>query len=218
MHAVAWAIIAIDSSFRVQVERFYVHDGASPEPGGGYVLTLHTGSAESLIEDGISVRSDKVIVAMQAGAGDVVAYNYADQEFICCNSTTPANGNDGWIENGINDSHYPGGHPMLFEGNLVAQMGEDETHGNSTHNTYFRNWAQGYRVPSWTNAFDGATINDLTGSPATSARSLRLRRSSTPIGNPLSAMFSAIPATARARIVGFTARRAALRSFRSGPD
>jgi hypothetical protein len=66
--------IAIDGSFRVQVEQFYVHDGAWPEPGGGgYALELATGSAEALIENGISVRADKVIVSLQAGAGSVVA-------------------------------------------------------------------------------------------------------------------------------------------------
>jgi hypothetical protein len=54
---------------------------------------------------------------------------------------------------------------MLFEGNFTHQMGEDETHGNSIYNTYFRNYSTGYRLPSWVNAFDGATINDLTGSP-----------------------------------------------------
>ena len=54
---------------------------------------------------------------------------------------------------------------MLFEGNLTHQMGEDNTHGNAIYNTYFRNWSQGYRLPSWVNAYDGATINDLTGSP-----------------------------------------------------
>ena len=158
--------IAIDGSFRIQVEQFYVHDGAWPEPGGGgYALELSAGSAEALIEDGISVRTDKVIVSFQAGAGSVVAYNYMDQAFICCNSTNPADGNDGWIENELNNAHYPGSHHALFEGNLTHQMGEDETHGNAIYNTYFRNYSQGYRIPSWTNAFDGATINDLTGSP-----------------------------------------------------
>ena len=88
-----------------------------------------------------------------------------DQAFICCDSNNPASGSDGWIENGLNNCHYPGSHHMLFEGNFTHQMGEDETHGNSIYNTYFRNYSTGYRLPSWVNAFDGATINDLTGSP-----------------------------------------------------
>ena len=158
--------IQVNGSFRVQLEQFYVHDGAWPEPGGGgYAIALCCGSSEILIENGISLRANKVMVSFQAGAGSVVAYNYMDQAFICCNSTNPADGNDGWIENGLNNAHYPGSHHALFEGNLTHQMGEDETHGNAIYNTYFRNYSQGYRIPSWTNAFDGATINDLTGSP-----------------------------------------------------
>jgi hypothetical protein len=158
--------IQVDRSFRAQLEQFYVHDGTWPEPGGGgYAIAQCCGSSEILIWNGISLRANKVMVSFQSGAGSVTAYNYMDQAFICCNSSNPANGNDGWIENGLSNAHYPGSHHMLFEGNLTHQMGEDETHGNAIYNTYFHNYSQGYRIPSWVNAYDGATINDLTGSP-----------------------------------------------------
>ncbi len=158
--------VQINGSFRVQLEQFYVHDGAWPEPGGGgYAIALCCSSSEILIENGIALRANKVIVSFQSGAGSVTAYNYMDQAFICCNSHHPATGSDGWIENGLNNSHYAGSHHMLFEGNSTHQMGEDQTHGNSIYNTYFRNHSTGYRLPSWINAFDGATINDPTNSP-----------------------------------------------------
>ena len=158
--------LQVNGSLRVQLEQFYVHDAAWPEPGGGgYAIALCCGSSEILTENGISLRANKIFVSFQSGAGSVTAYNYMDQAFICCNSSNPANGSDGWIENGLNDSHYPGSHHMLFEGNFTHQMGEDDTHGNSIYNTFFRNTSTGYRIPSWVNAFDGATINDLTGSP-----------------------------------------------------
>ncbi len=158
--------IQVNGSLRVQLEQFYVHDGAWPEPGGGgYAIALCCGSSEILTENGIALRADKVIVSFQSGAGSVTAYNYMDQAFICCDNSNPAQGHDRWTENGLNNAHYPGSHHMLFEGNLTHQMGEDQTHGNSIYNTYFRNYSQGYRIPSWVNAFDGATINDLTGSP-----------------------------------------------------
>jgi hypothetical protein len=158
--------IQVGGSLRVQLEQFYVHDGAWPEPGGGgYAIGLCCSSTEVLIENGIALRADKVIASFQSGAGSVTAYNYMDQAFICCDSNNPASGSDGWIENGLNNGHYTGSHHMLFEGNFTHQMGEDETHGNSIYNTYFRNYSTGYRLPSWVNAFDGATINDLTGSP-----------------------------------------------------
>jgi hypothetical protein len=158
--------IQVNGSLRVQLEQFYAHDGAWPEPGGGgYAIALCCGSTEVLTENSIAGRADKVIVSFQSGAGSVTAYNYMDQAFICCNSSHPASGSDGWIENGLNNSHYPGSHHMLFEGNFTHQMGEDETHGNSIYNTYFRNYSTGYRLPSWVNAFDGATINDLARTP-----------------------------------------------------
>ena len=158
--------IQVNGSFRVQLEQFYIHDGAWSEPGGGgYAIGLCCGSSEILSENGIVLRADKVIASFQSGAGSVTAYNYMDQAFICCDSNNPASGSDGWIENGLNNGHYTGSHHMLFEGNFTHQMGEDETHGNSIYNTYFRNYSTGYRLPSWVNAFDGATINDLTGSP-----------------------------------------------------
>ena len=140
--------IQVNGSFRVQLEQFYVHDGAWPEPGGGgYAIALCCGSTEILIWNGISLRADKVMVSFQSGAGSVTAYNYMDQAFICCNSSHPANGNDSWIENGLNNAHYPGSHHMLFEGNFTHQMGEDETHGNSIYNTYFRNYSTGLSHP-----------------------------------------------------------------------
>ena len=160
--------IAVNGSLRVQLEQFYIHDGAWPQPGGGgYAINLSYGSSEILIENGISLRADKVMVSLQSGAGSVTAYNYMDQEFICCGNV------DGWIENGLNNSHYPGSHHMLFEGNFTPEMGEDETHGNSIYNTFFRNYATGYRLPSWVNAYDGKTINDLTGSPQGRPQPLR---------------------------------------------
>ena len=158
--------IQVNGSLRVQLEQFYVHDGAWPEPGGGgYAIGLCCGSSEILIENGISLRADKVMASFQSGAGSVTAYNYMDQAFICCDSNNPATAPTDGSRTGLNNSHYPGSHHMLFEGNFTHQMGEDETHGNSIYNTYFRNYSTGYRLPSWVNAYDGATINDLTGSP-----------------------------------------------------
>ena len=164
----------INGSLRVQIEQFYIHDGAFPMFGGtGYAIGQAYGSSENLIENGIAVEANKVIVGLQSGAGSVAAYNFMDQAEICCVSTNPARGNDSWVENGLNNSHYPGSHHMLFEGNLTHQIGEDNTHGNSVYNTYFRNNSQGYRAPSWVNAFDGVTIDDLTDSQQGTPRPLK---------------------------------------------
>ena len=116
--------IAVIGSLRVQLEQFYVHDGAWPEPGGdGYAIALCCGSSEILIENGISLRADKVIVSFQSGAGSVTAYNDMDQAFICCDNYNPAYGHDNWIENGLNSAHYRGKPPYAVRGQLHSSNG-----------------------------------------------------------------------------------------------
>jgi len=129
---------AIDNSFRVQLEEFYAHAPVWPVPGGGgYNISLSAGSSEILIENGISVLANKVIVSRSSGAGSVVAYNYMDDGFI--------SGQGGWQEIGLNASHMVGSHHTLFEGNYAFNIDSDTTHGNSIYHTFFRNYATGYR-------------------------------------------------------------------------
>ncbi len=145
--------IAIDNSFRIQLEQFYVHDAAWAEPGGaGYAISLAQGSSEILIENGISVRANKVMVSRCSGAGSVTAYNYMDDGHI--------NTDDGWIEIGANASHMTGSHHTLFEGNYAFNLDSDDTHGASIYMTYFRNYSPGVRR-SFVSSYDGKTINDV---------------------------------------------------------
>lgn len=128
------------SSFRIELREFYAHDAAWAQPGGGgYLISLSCGTAEALIENGISVRANKVIVARSAGAGSVVGYNYMDMSYI--------NYNGAWIETGINASHMVGSHHVLFEGNFSHNAESDNTHGNSIYITFFRNYLRGIRAP-----------------------------------------------------------------------
>jgi hypothetical protein len=146
--------IAIDFSFRVQLEEFYVHNAAWPvSGGGGYAISLSQGSSEALIENGISVLANKVMVARSSGAGSVVAYNYMDDGYI--------NGQDRWVEVGVNGSHMVGSHHMLFEGNESFNTDSDQTHGNAIYHTYFRNYLSGYRKPF--TALDGTSVDDAAG-------------------------------------------------------
>ena len=149
--------IAIDYSFRIKLGEFYVHNAAWPvNGGGGYAISLSQGSSEALIEDGISVLANKVMVARSSGAGSVVAYNYMDDGYI--------NGEDAWTEVGVNGSHMVGSHHMLFEGNLSFNTDSDQTHGNAIYHTYFRNFFRGFRKPF--TALDGTSINDAANTPA----------------------------------------------------
>jgi hypothetical protein len=152
---------AIDNSFRVQLEKFYVHHAVWPVPGGGgYAISLANGSSEVLIENGISVQANKVMVSRSSGAGTVVAYNYMDDGYI--------SGEEYWQEIGLNGSHMVGSHHILFEGNYGFNMDSDDTHGNAVYHTFFRNWASGYRA-SFTEppVLGGVAIDDIKNLPRT---------------------------------------------------
>jgi hypothetical protein len=144
---------AINNSLRVEIRDFYVHDGAWAQPGGGgYGISLANASSEVLIENGISVRANKVMVARSAGAASVVAYNYMDMGYI--------NNVGGWVEVGLNASHMVGPHHVLFEGNYGFNFDSDKTHGNAIYHTVFRNQLRGVRA-SFANQLGGAIINDV---------------------------------------------------------
>jgi hypothetical protein len=130
---------AINNSFRVEIREFYVHDAAWAQPGGaGYAISLANGSSEVLIENGISVRANKVMVARSAGAASVFGYNYVDEGYI--------NTNGAWVEVGLNASHMVGPHHVLFEGNYGFNFDSDKTHGNAIYHTIFRNHLSGTRA------------------------------------------------------------------------
>ncbi|HZJ52897.1 MAG TPA: glycosyl hydrolase family 28-related protein [Myxococcaceae bacterium] len=130
--------VAIDASFRVEVRESYVHDAAWAQPGGaGYAISLSNGSSESLVENSIIVKANKVMVARSAGAGSVFGYNYVDDGYI--------NTNDTWIEVGLNASHMVGSHHVLFEGNESFNWDSDKTHGNAIYHTVFRNYLRAFR-------------------------------------------------------------------------
>ena len=147
---------AIDNCFRVEVRDSYVHDAAWAEPGGaGYAISLAGASSELLIENNISIKANKVMVARSSGSGSVVGYNYMDDGYI---ATT-----EGWIEIGLNASHMVGSHHVLFEGNQSFNMDSDDTHGNSTYHTYFRNYVTTVRA-KFQSDFTGNSVDDVTSS------------------------------------------------------
>jgi hypothetical protein len=143
----------IDGSFRIELREFYVHDAAWAQPGGGgYAISLAAGTSEVLIENGIAVRANKLMVVRSAGAGSVVGYNYMDMGYI--------NSIGSWIEVGLNASHMVGSHHVLFEGNYGQNADSDDTHGNSIYHTFFRNHLRGIRAPFDNQA--GGRIDDAT--------------------------------------------------------
>jgi hypothetical protein len=131
--------VAINNSFRVELRDSYVHHAVWASPGGaGFGVSQAFGSAETLIENNILMDANKVLVTRSAGAGSVVAYNYADDGFIPYDLS--------WVEVGINGSQMVGSHHMLFEGNYAFNYDGDNTHGSSIYHTVFRNHLSGFRA------------------------------------------------------------------------
>ena len=148
--------VAINQSLRVRLQHSYIHDAVWPYPGGGgYAISLANASSEALVEDNVILQTNKVMVARSAGAGSVVAYNYADDGLV---------GSDlSWQEVGINGSHMVGAHHMLFEGNLSFNYDSDNTHGSAFAHTVFRNHLTGQRR-SYPGLSNGRTVGLMAGS------------------------------------------------------
>jgi hypothetical protein len=146
--------VSFENSFRVELRDSYIHDASWAEPGGaGYAMSISGASSELLIENNISIRANKVMVGRSSGSGSVVAYNYADDGYIATN--------EAWIEVGLNSSHMVGSHHVLFEGNQSFNIDSDDTHGNATYHTYFRNYTTTVRS-KFQSGYTGNTIDDLT--------------------------------------------------------
>ena len=143
-------------ALRDQVDFSWVHDAAWPIYGGaGYAINETYGASENYIFNNIDMLANKVDVVRASGAGTVFAYNYMDDGYI--------NGQDSWVETGMNCSHLAGSHHVLFEGNQSWNSDDDSTHGSTGHCTWFRNWMTGFRAPF--TALDGRSVNDTANIP-----------------------------------------------------
>jgi hypothetical protein len=130
--------VGVDACFRCVVRDSYFHDTPDPYPGGaGYLLSLATYTADSLIENNIFLNANKVMVMRASGGGNVIGYNYFDNGYIGNNLE--------WVETGLNASHRACPHFELFEGNQAFNIDGDDTWGGAVYNTYFRNHATGKR-------------------------------------------------------------------------
>ena len=119
------------------------------------------------------------MVGRSSGAGSVVGYNYMDDGYIATN--------EAWLEIGLNSSHMVGSHHVLFEGNQSFNFDSDDTHGNSTYHTYFRNYATTYRA-KFNSGYSGNVIDDLdqkSNGPRRAAGALRYTYWMTYVGNIL---------------------------------
>ncbi len=131
--------VGLRRAHRGEVRHGYIHDTQYYQNGGwGYGVDVTHASSHNLIEDNVIIRFNKVTNFRAAGGGNVVGYNYTDDGAISWNA--------GWIETGIQASHYPTPHFELFEGNYSFNADGDNTGGNAVYITFFRNHLSGQRA------------------------------------------------------------------------
>jgi Chitobiase/beta-hexosaminidase C-terminal domain len=151
--------IFVAYSARSEINTVYIHHcWDSVNSGGEYPIDLNAAATEILVTNSIVNFGGKGMVARAGGAGSVVSYSYFDDSMYDEWSGI----GDYWIEQGANASHFPGPHHVLFEGNWSDNLDADNTHGNSTYITFFRNQGSGYRTP-FTDPSLNKAVNDLTG-------------------------------------------------------
>jgi uncharacterized repeat protein (TIGR02543 family) len=151
--------INVEYSARSELNTVYVHHcWNSVNNGGEYPIALDNASTEILITNSITNFGGKGMVARAGGAGSVVSYSYVDDTMYDAESGI----GDYWLDMGLNASHYSGPHHVLFEGDWADNLDNDNTHGNSTYITFFRNESTGMRTP-FTDPSIGKSVDDSKG-------------------------------------------------------
>jgi hypothetical protein len=152
--------VGIFHGFRDVLRDSFLHE--TPYPiygGGGYIMSLGTGTSETLVENNILWFGNKVDLMPVAGPGNVFAYNYTDDAFGGLYPDSP--------EAGINAGHRLAAHLELLEGNYSQNFKGDSFWGGSIYITAFRNWLSGRRAahpPLNTYSNAGCPYGDWNGS------------------------------------------------------
>ena len=126
------AAVEVGQSVGSVIRDSYFHDSQSGLHSGGssYGIALDWYASDTLVENNIVMRFDKVDVMRSAGGGNVFGYNYIDD------------GQDlggQWSEDELEASHMTTPHYALFEGNEAPNADTADTWGNAVYITYFRN-------------------------------------------------------------------------------
>jgi hypothetical protein len=135
--------IRLAGTYRCVVRDSHIHNSFSYGfAQDNYGIVLACGAADNLVENNISRFIDKPILFNNSGGGNVVGYNYADNQWSC-----DGNNDDGFQEATI-DTHCAFPHMELIEGNWAPHPSATNTHGNAGYLTYFRNYASSQLAPS----------------------------------------------------------------------
>lgn len=121
--------LSLRAVIHANFESNYIFDagqnGVSGDPSG----INYTGS-NNLIQNNIVQKAHVQIIANGPHNGNVVAYNYLINAY----------GGDSFLFPGLWTGHSNGGDLDLYEGNVVNQLIQDQTHGTQLLNTGFRNF------------------------------------------------------------------------------
>ena len=127
--------VTLTATNRCVVRDSHFHNSAQYGFGqDNYGIVLRCGAADNLVENNIARYMNKPILFNNSGGGNVVGYNYADNEWSLDSSS-----GDQFQEASI-DIHATFPHMELIEGNFAAHVGASTTHGNGGYLTYFRNY------------------------------------------------------------------------------
>jgi hypothetical protein len=121
--------------YRNEIRDSYFHDAFNHSPGNTDTdIFLADKTTGTLVENNVLRRLHVSIMFNWGAAGNVVAYNYADNNFDTNGYNTVFPG-----------FSFHGAHPQfnLLEGNLAPQFNADYFWGSSSHQTVFRNWLTG---------------------------------------------------------------------------
>ena len=122
-------------SYRNEIRDSYFHDAYTHGPGSTDAdIFIADKSSGTLVENNTLRRLHQSIMLNWGAAGNVIAYNYIDNNFDSNGYNT--------LFGGLN---VHGSHPMfnLWEGNMAPKLDADYFWGSSSHNTAFRNWFKG---------------------------------------------------------------------------
>ena len=114
----------------------FVQPSANPPGGDVTGLEFNASSAFKAENDTFSGYWEQILMENSASGG-VIAYNYFTNEYLAAAATT------GYQEPDIYINHEAHDMMNLFEGNVLSQIQADNYHGDSSHNTLFRNWIHG---------------------------------------------------------------------------
>lgn len=122
-------------SYRNEIRDSYFHDAYTHSAGSTDAdIFLANKTTATLVENNVLRRLHQSIMLNWGAAGNVIAYNYIDNNFDSGGYNT--------LFGGLN---VHGSHPMfnLWEGNIAPKLDADYFWGSSSHNAAFRNWFKG---------------------------------------------------------------------------